>query len=89
MKSVNEKMIDNLLKQSELLLEKSILISEDIKTKAGADTRMLLENEKNRDEIMDKILKESEQIRKNSAQVLSNIIQIQDMNELQICQTLL
>ncbi|EJU20375.1 hypothetical protein HMPREF1143_0097 [Peptoanaerobacter stomatis] len=82
MKSVNEKMIDNLLKQSELLLEKSILISEDIKTKAGADTRMLLENEKNRDEIMDKILKESEQIRKNSAQVLSNIIQIQDMNEL-------
>ena len=81
MKNMNEKMIDNLLKQSELLLEKSILLSEDVKTKAGENTRMLLENEKNRDEIMDKILKESEQIRKNSAQVLSNIIQIQDLNK--------
>ncbi|EJU21568.1 hypothetical protein HMPREF1143_0199 [Peptoanaerobacter stomatis] len=79
MKNVNERMIDNLLKQSKLLLEKSILLGEDIKTKAGADTRMLLENEKNRDEIMDKILKESEQIRKNSTQVLSNVIQIQEL----------
>ena len=82
MEDVNKKFIDNLLKQSEILLEKTILLSEDIKTEAGKDTRERLKNgdAKDRKEIMDEIIKESEQIRKNSTQVLNNIIQIQELN---------
>lgn len=82
MKDVNKKMIDNLLKQSECLLEKTILLSESIKTEAGDDTRLKLNSAsyEEKREIIENILKESEQIRKNSAQVLNNIIQIQDLN---------
>lgn len=82
MKDVNKKMIDNLLKQSECLLEKTILLSESIKTEAGDDTRLRLSGASydERREIIEDILKESEQIRKNSTQVLNNIIQIQDLN---------
>ena len=82
MEDVNKKFIDNLLKQSEILLEKTILLSEDIKTEAGKDTRERLKNgdAKDRKEIMDELIKESEQIRKNSTQVLNNIIQIQELN---------
>lgn len=80
MEDVNKKLIDNLLRQSEILLEKTILLSEDIKTRIGYDTRERLRNGEDRKEIMDELIKESEQIRKNSAQVLSNIIQIQELN---------
>ena len=81
MKDVNKKLIDNLLKQSEILLDKTILLSEDIKTEVGKDTRERLRNGEDRKEIMDELIKESEQIRINSAQVLANIIQIQELNE--------
>lgn len=81
MEDVNKKFIDNLLKQSEILLEKTILLSEDIKTRTGYDTRERLRNGEDRKEIMDELIKESEQIRINSAQVLANIIQIQELNE--------
>ena len=83
MEDVNKKLIDNLLKQSEILLEKTMLLSEDIKTEAGKDTRERLKNgdAEDRKEIMDELIKESEQIRINSAQVLANIIQIQELNE--------
>jgi hypothetical protein len=81
MEDVNKKFIDNLLKQSEILLEKTILLSEDIKTEVGKDTRERLRNGEDRKEIMDELIKESEQIRINSAQVLANIIQIQELNE--------
>ncbi len=81
MENVNKKLIDNLLWQSELLLEKTILLSEDIKTRDGYDTRERLRNGEDRKEIMDELIKESEQIIKNSGQVLSNIIQIQELNE--------
>lgn len=81
MEDVNKKFIHNLLKQSEILLEKTILLSEDIKTRAGYDTRERLRNGEDRKEIMDELIKESEQIRINSAQVLVNIIQIQELNE--------
>ena len=82
MEDVNKKLIDNLLRQSEILLEKTILLSEDIKTEAGKDTRERLKNgdAEDRKEIMDELIKESEQIRKNSTQVLNNIIQIQELN---------
>jgi len=82
MEDVNKKLIDNLLKQSEILLEKTMLLSEDIKTEAGKDTRERLRNGdvEDRKEIMDELIKESEQIIKNSTQVLSNIIQIQELN---------
>ena len=82
MKDVNKKMIDNLLKQSECLLEKTILLSESIKTEAGDDTRLKLNSAsyEGKMEIIENILKESAQIRKNSTQVLNNIIQIQDLN---------
>lgn len=44
MKDVNKKLIDNLLKQSEILLDKTILLSEDIKTEVekiqGKDLEM-------------------------------------------------
>jgi len=80
MKDVNKKLIDNLLKQSEILLDKTILLSEDIKTEVGKDTRERLRNGEDRKDIMDELIKESEQIIKNSAQVLSNIIQIQELN---------
>ena len=81
MKDIKSTLIDNMLKQSEILLEKTILLSEDIKTRAGYDTRERLRNSGDRKEIMDELIKESEQIIKNSAQVLSNIIQIQELNE--------
>ena len=81
MENVNKKLIDNLLWQSELLMEKTILLSEDIKTRDGYDTRERLRNGEDRKEIMDELIKESEQIIKNSGQVLSNIIQIQELNE--------
>ena len=83
MEEVNKKLIDNLLKQSEILLEKTILLSEDIKTEAGKDTRERLKNgdAEDRKEIMDELIKESEQIIKNSGQVLNNIIQIQELNK--------
>ena len=82
MEDVNKKLIDNLLKQSEILLEKTMLLSEDIKTEAGKDTRERLKNGdvEDRKEIMNELIKESEQIRINSAQVLANIIQIQELN---------
>ena len=82
MEDVNKKLIDNLLKQSEILLEKTMLLSEDIKTEAGKDTRERLKNgdAEDRKEIMDELIKESEQIIKNSGQVLNNIIQIQELN---------
>ena len=80
MEDVNKKLIDNLLKQSEILLDKKILLSEDIKTEVGKDTRERLRNSEDRKDIMDELIKESEQIIKNSAQVLSNIIQIQELN---------
>lgn len=82
MKDVNKKMIDNLLKHSELLLKKTILLSEDIKTEMGDDTRLRLNSAsyEQRREIIENIVKESEQIRKNSAQVLNILIQIQDLN---------
>lgn len=80
MEDVNKKLIDNLLKQSEILLDKTILLSEDIKTEVGKDTRERLRNSEDRKDIMDELIKESEQIIKNSAQVLSNIIQIQELN---------
>ena len=82
MKDVNKKMIDNLLKQSDCSLEKTILLSESIKTEAGDDTRLKLNSAsyEEKREIIEDILKESEQIRKNSTQVLNNIIQIQDLN---------
>lgn len=80
MEDVNKKFIDNLLKQSEILLEKTILLSEDIKTEAGKDTRKRLRNGDDREKVINGLIKESEQIRKNSAQVLSNIIQIQELN---------
>lgn len=81
MEDVNKKLINNLLWQSELLLEKTILLSEDIKTRAGYDTRERLRNGEDRKEIMDELIKESEQIRINSTQVLSIIIQIQEMDK--------
>lgn len=83
MGNINKDLIYNLLKHSELLLEKTILLSEDIKTVNGEDTRLRLGlcNEDERNEIMDKIIKEWEQIRLNSATVLTNIIQIQDLNK--------
>nr|DAU32314.1 MAG TPA: hypothetical protein [Caudoviricetes sp.] len=83
MEEVNKKLIDNLLKQSEILLEKTILLSDDIKTEAGKDTRERLKNgdAEDRKEIMDELIKESEQIIKNSGQVLNNIIQIQELNK--------
>ena len=80
MEEVNKKLIDNLLKQSEILLEKTILLSEDIKTELGKDTRKRLRNGDDREKVINGLIKESEQIRKNSAQVLSNIIQIQELN---------
>mgnify|MGYP003362065101 CR=1 FL=1 len=82
MEDVNKKLIDNLLKQSEILLKKTMLLSEDIKTEAGKDTRERLKNGdvEDRKKIMDELIKESEQIIKNSAQVLNNIIQIQELN---------
>lgn len=80
MEDVNKKFIHNLLKQSEILLEKTILLSEDIKTELGKDTRKRLRNGDDREKVINGLIKESEQIRKNSAQVLSNIIQIQELN---------
>ena len=80
MEDVNKKFIDNLLKQSEILLEKTILLSEDIKTEAGKDTRKRLRNGDDREKVINGLIKESEQIRKNSTQVLNNIIQIQELN---------
>jgi len=82
MEDVNKKLIDNLLKQSEILLKKTMLLSEDIKTEAGKDTRERLKNGdvEDRKKIMDELIKKSEQIIKNSAQVLNNIIQIQELN---------
>ena len=80
MEDVNKKLIDNLLKQSEILLDKTILLSEDIKTEVGKDTRKRLRNGDDREKVINGLIKESEQIIKNSAQVLNNIIQIQELN---------
>lgn len=80
--NINQELIQNLLEQSRILLEKSLLLSENVKTVSGEDTRLLISNVgSSKEKIMQKILKESEQIRKNSAQVLSNVLQILDMSE--------
>ncbi|TRW26276.1 hypothetical protein FL857_06105 [Criibacterium bergeronii] len=79
-------LVNNLLEQSRVLLEKSILLSEAVKTLAGDDTRILMSNVgsiEEKEKLVEQILKESEQIRKNSAQVLANVIQILDMSEQQ------
>lgn len=79
-------LVNNLLEQSRILLEKTILLSENAKTLAGDDTRILMSNVgsiEKKEKLVEQILKESEQIRKNSAQVLANVIQILDMSEQQ------
>lgn len=82
MDKINKIMIKNLLKHNKILLEKTILLSEDLKIKGGEDRKSRLNkaNDYERNEIVNEILKESEQIRKNSATVLSNIIQILELN---------
>lgn len=77
---INEKLIDNMLKQSMLLLEKSMLLAEDVKINKGQDIRGAIENKKDTDKIIDELIKESEQIRKNSAQVLSIVSEIIELN---------
>ena len=77
---INEKLIDNMLKQSMLLLEKSMLLAEDVKINKGQDIRGAIENKKDTDKIIDELIKESEQIRKNSSQVLSIVSKILELN---------
>ena len=77
---INEKLIDNLLIQSSLLLEKSMLLAEDVKINKGQDIRGAIENKQDTDNIIDELIKESEQIRKNSAQVLSIVSEIIELN---------
>ena len=77
---INEKLIDNMLKQSILLLEKSMLLAEDVKINKGQDIRGAIENKQDTDNIIDELIKESEQIRKNSAQVLSIVSKIIQLN---------
>ena len=77
---INEKLIDNMLKQSILLLEKSMLLAEDVKINKGQDIRGAIENKQDTDNIIDELIKESEQIRKNSAQVLSIVSKIIELN---------
>ena len=77
---INEKLIDNMLKQSMLLLEKSMLLAEDVKINKGQDIRGAIENKKDTDKIIDELIKESEQIRKNSSQVLSIVSKIIELN---------
>lgn len=81
MEEINKNIIENLLKHNQILLEKTILLSEDLITKGGEDRRLKLNisNYEERQKIINDILKESEQIRKNSATVLSNIIQILEL----------
>lgn len=77
---INEKLIDNMLKQSILLLEKSMLLAEDVKINKGQDIRGAIENKQDTDNIIDELIKESEQIRKNSSQVLSIVSKIIELN---------
>ena len=77
---INEKLIDNLLIQSSLLLEKSMLLAEDVKINKRQDIRGAIENKQDTDNIIDELIKESEQIRKNSAQVLSIVSEIIELN---------
>ena len=77
---INEKLIDNMLKQSILLLEKSMLLAEDVKINKGQDIRGAIENKQDTDNIIDELIKESEQIRKNSSQVLSIASTIIELN---------
>lgn len=77
---INEKLIDNMLKQSMLLLEKSMLLAEDVKINKGQDIRGAIGNKQDTDNIIDELIKESEQIRKNSAQVLSIVSEIIELN---------
>ncbi|MBF1051339.1 MAG: hypothetical protein HXL16_03945 [Peptostreptococcaceae bacterium] len=77
---INENLIDNLLIQSSLLLEKSMLLAEDVKINKGQDIRGAIENKKDTDKIIDELIKESEQIRKNSSQVLSIVSKILELN---------
>lgn len=80
MKNINSTLIDNMLKQSMLLLEKSMLLAEDVKINKGQDIRGSIENKKDTDKIIDELIKESEQIRKNSSQVLSIASTIIELN---------
>ena len=80
MKNINSALIDNMLKQSILLLEKSMLLAEDVKINKGQDIRGDIGNKKDTDKIIDELIKESEQIRKNSAQVLSIVSKIIELN---------
>lgn len=80
MKNINSALIDNMLKQSMLLLEKSMLLAEDVKINKGQDIRGVIENKKDTDKIIDELIKESEQIRKNSSQVLSIVSTIIELN---------
>jgi hypothetical protein len=77
---INEKLIDNMLKQSMLLLEKSMLLAEDVKINKGQDIRGAIGNKQDTDKIIDELIKESEQIRKNSSQVLSIVSKITELN---------
>jgi len=77
---INENLIDNLLIQSSLLLEKSMLLAEDVKINKGHDIRGAIENKQDTDKIIDELIKESEQIRKNSSQVLSIVSKILELN---------
>ena len=77
---INENLIDNLLIQSSLLLEKSMLLAEDVKINKRQDIRGAIENKQDTDNIIDELIKESEQIRKNSAQVLSIVSEIIELN---------
>lgn len=80
MKNINSALIDNMLKQSILLLEKSMLLAEDVKINKGQDIRGAIENKQDTDNIIDELIKESEQIRKNSSQVLSIASTIIELN---------
>ena len=80
MKNINSALIDNMLKQSMLLLEKSMLLAEDVKINKGQDIRGAIENKQDTDNIIDELIKESEQIRKNSSQVLSIASTIIELN---------
>lgn len=77
---INEKLIDNMLKRSILLLEKSMLLAEVVKINKGQDIRGDIGNKKDTDKIIDELIKESEQIRKNSSQVLSIVSKIIELN---------
>lgn len=81
---MENEIIKNLLKQSEILLKESVKLSEDIKDVIDMNKTLKMSNierDRGKDEIMRKILKESEEIRKISAQVLSGSAQISEISE--------